>query len=392
MIGKRLQQLRLARNISLEALSVKMGGIVTKQAISKYENDKANPTPTVLTRLASALDVNASYFLKEPNIEIKFLAYRKNSQLLDRESARIENLTKCELENRIEVLNLIDRDQVHNVPIGSYAINSIDDAENTSVELRKYWELGLEPITNVTDTLESRNICILNVDADDNFDGITALAYGSENEIKAVCLVTRTEIDVVRRRLNLTHELGHLVSCMSDSFSDKQVEDAAFRFGTAFLVPAKTLFEEIGTKRSAIQLDELFRLKRKFGLSIQAMIHRLFDLKIINESYYSEWFSLINQLGWRKHEPEDWEPETSSWLEKNVIRLFSEGILDKNSAKRILGDQIEIVFPESVVSRQEFIKLPLEQRRQILAEQARKLAKTYSSELEIMDGGDIVEY
>ena len=35
MIGERLTQLRLARNLTLDALSAKMGGIVTKQALVK---------------------------------------------------------------------------------------------------------------------------------------------------------------------------------------------------------------------------------------------------------------------------------------------------------------------------------------------------------------------
>ena len=43
MISKRLKQLRLARGLSLDALVAQMGGLVTKQALSKYELDKAKP-------------------------------------------------------------------------------------------------------------------------------------------------------------------------------------------------------------------------------------------------------------------------------------------------------------------------------------------------------------
>ena len=65
MIGKRLQQLRLSRCLSLESLAAKMGGIVTKQALSKYELGKANPSPYILSKLAEALGTNASYFFTD---------------------------------------------------------------------------------------------------------------------------------------------------------------------------------------------------------------------------------------------------------------------------------------------------------------------------------------
>ncbi len=76
MIGERLTQLRLARNLTLDALSAKMGGIVTKQALSKYEQSQAQPSPLVLTKLSAALGVKANYFLSTKQIDLKLVAYR----------------------------------------------------------------------------------------------------------------------------------------------------------------------------------------------------------------------------------------------------------------------------------------------------------------------------
>ena len=392
MIGQRLQQLRLARNLSLEDLAVNMGGMVTRQAISKYEHGKANPTPTVLSKLANVLGVNASYFFTEPSIKVEFIAYRRSGQLLERESERLKSKIEYELENRVEILELLGQVDGTKIPIQAFAVKSMEDAEKAAENLRSDWKLGLEPIRNVTETLENRYMCVINVEADDSFDGISAKVCDQENNLKTVALVTRTAVDVVRQRLNLTHELGHLVMDISEKLNEKEEEEAAFRFGTAFLAPAKRIFEEIGERRSLIQLQELFLLKRTFGLSIQALILRLLELNIITESYYWNLFSLINKLGWRKHEPEDWDVERSFWLEKHVLRLFTEGVIDKNKVKRIIGENAEFDFPESVIQRQEFLKLPLEKRRQILAEQAKRVAKQYEQIVEEFDGGDIVDY
>ena len=60
MIEKRLKQLRLANGLSLEGLATRLGGFVTKQALSKYEQGKAKPSPVVLNKLASVLGVKAA--------------------------------------------------------------------------------------------------------------------------------------------------------------------------------------------------------------------------------------------------------------------------------------------------------------------------------------------
>ena len=94
MVGYRLKQLRLARNLSLEALAAEMDGIVTKQAISKYENGTSQPSPDVMTRLARVLGVKAAYFFRDPTINLEFIAYRRKSGLGKREMERVKKVYK----------------------------------------------------------------------------------------------------------------------------------------------------------------------------------------------------------------------------------------------------------------------------------------------------------
>jgi transcriptional regulator with XRE-family HTH domain len=332
MIGRRLQQLRLARNLSLEDLAVQMGGIVTRQAISKYEHGKANPTPTVLAKLASVLGVNASHFFTEPSIKVEFIAYRHSGIMLKKDYERLKSKIESELENRVEILELAGQVDGFKIPIQHFPVRTMEDAEKAADKLRSSWKLGLEPIVNVTETIENNLICVISMEAADNFDGLSAKVCDREDNLKTVALVTRCNVDAVRQRLNLTHELGHLVMKIGKDIDE---ENAAFRFGKAFLAPASRIYEEVGERRGLIQLQELLLLKQRYGLSIQALIMRLLELGIISDSYCKEWFSWINKLGWRKHEPEDWNTEESHWLERNVLRLFTEGVIDKNTAKRI---------------------------------------------------------
>jgi len=391
MVGQRLQQLRLARGLSLETLAAKMGGIVTKQSLSKYENGKANPSPYVLSKLAEALNINASYFFSEPKIRIEYVAYRKSAYLLEKDRKTLKSRINQALEDRVRILDLMESSKDTSIPIKEFTVLKIEDAETAADKMREKWKLGSAPILNTTATIEDNSICVMNISANDDFDGICAIVYDNEGRVRTAALVTRNEIAGERQRLNLTHELGHLVLNVKNGVDE---EKAAFRFGAAFLAPAHKLFQEVGRKRALIQLQELLFLKRQFGLSMQALIYRMHDLNIINESYYRQWFTRINQCGWKKKEPEEWTFETSYWLQRNVLRLIAEGILSQIEAERIIGEKLALDIPASVIERRAFLKLPLDKRRRILADQASSIVQYYKQNNEWVDveGGDVIEY
>jgi hypothetical protein len=99
--------------------------------------------------------------------------------------------------------------------------------------------------------------------------------------------------------------------------------------------------------------------------------------------------------GWKIHEPEGWAFEKSDWMNRQVLRLLAEGIIDKNEAERLMDQKLEVQEPDSLVKRKEFIKLPVEKRRELLAEQALSMAKHYVEALpkqEIIGGGEVIDY
>lgn len=391
MIGKRMQQLRLARRLSLESLAAKMGGVVTKQALSKYELDKANPSPYILNKLAEALGTRTSYFLIEPEVTVEFIAYRKSQRLLEKDRKSLMAVIGHTLEDRVRIMDILGQSNGSRIPIKSFKIESLEDTEQAAEQLRDYWKLGLDPIQNAVATLEDNALSVLDIKANKGFDGISAIVRDKEDHIKTVALVTRCGIAGERQRLNLTHELGHLVLDIAQHIDE---ERAAFRFGAAFLAPAPKIYQEVGEKRALIQLQELLILKKQFGLSLQALVHRLYDLNIINGSYYHQWFVKFNKLGWRKQEPEEWDFEKSPWLKRNVLRLIAEGLMSQLDAERILGEQLELETPTSVTERRAFLKLPIEKRREILRQQASQLARHYQDDKEwreLEEGGDLVE-
>ena len=391
MNAKRLKQLRLARGLSLDALAAEMGGIITKQALSKYELGKATPSPVVLNKLAAALGIKAAYLWSEPSFSVRFIAYRKGSGLLKGEQKRVESVVIQSLEDRMRLQDLTGESNGALLPIRKLNVRKIADAELAAEKMRESWRIGQAPIANVTDMLEDHLVHVLEVEANEKFDGISAVVLNGEDNIKAAVVVSRPAIAGERQRLNLAHELGHLVLNISKETDE---EKAAFRFAAAFLAPAESLYKEIGHKRVFIQPDELLMVKQRFGISEQSLLYRLHDLGVITDSYYKKWCMDINRLSWRKHEPCELPPERPQWLRRSVLRALGEGFLTREEAEKMLGEQLKAKEPLSLIERRSFMKLPLEERRKLLAEQASNFETYYGQNPETkgIGGGDISDY
>lgn len=374
----------------MEALAAAMGGIVTKQALSKYEQGKARPSPVVLNKLAETLSVKAAHLWSKPTVHVQFIAYRKLSSLPKKEQARVEGSVRHALEERVRIQDLTQQFDGSDIPVRACHVERLEDAEHAAETLRKQWRLGLDPIASVVGVLEDHSIHVLQMDVSQKFDGISAVAYDDSKHVAGAAVVTRRGVAGERQRLNLTHELGHLVLNISKKVDE---EKAAFRFGAAFLAPADLMYREVGTKRAFILPGELLLLKRRLGMSLQALLYRLRDLGIITESYYKKWCVDINRLGWRKQEPGEMSPEQPQWLRQHVLRALAEGMMTKEEAERKLGEAVEGSPPLSLVERRAFMKLPLEERRRILADQAEKMAAHYEHDSEWRDFqvGDLVE-
>ena len=64
VFAQRLKQARILKQLSMDQLVSKIGGLVSKQAISKYESGQMMPSDDVLCALCVALGVEPDYFYR----------------------------------------------------------------------------------------------------------------------------------------------------------------------------------------------------------------------------------------------------------------------------------------------------------------------------------------
>jgi transcriptional regulator with XRE-family HTH domain len=105
MIGRRLKVARAAAGLSLRELSARMDGVVTAQAIGKYERDEDMPGSRALMGLARALDVSEDYLLSDEELVLEGVDFRKKAS--SREEATIEAKSVQLLERYLAVEDLL---------------------------------------------------------------------------------------------------------------------------------------------------------------------------------------------------------------------------------------------------------------------------------------------
>lgn len=337
MIGRRLKVARAAAGLSLRELSARMDGLVSAQAIGKYERDEDMPGSRALIGLATALGVSEDYLLNDEELVLEGVDFRKKSS--SREEATIEARTLQLLERYLaieDLLNLrsVDWEQPRSAP---YPVAEVRDAEDAARSVRDDWGLGYDPIPKLAELLEERGVKVLSMDLDD-IDGLAARVRRRGREAARV-VVIRKNIWAERKRFTLAHELGHMVMAPAPGVDE---EKAAHRFAGAFLMPADVVRAEVGARRSTISVAELVALKRRFGVSVQAIAFRCKDLGIIDQKAFSALFRLFAQHGWRTppfEEPECIPPteEEPKRFERLCFRALAEGVIGDSRAAELLS-------------------------------------------------------
>ncbi|RCW31941.1 ImmA/IrrE family metallo-endopeptidase [Marinilabilia salmonicolor] len=289
VFAKRLKSARVLAALSQDQLVKDMGNIVTKNAISKYEKGEMMADGKILLALAKALKVKPDYFFRPYTVEIEKVEFRKKKRLSVKEVNSIKQNVTDFVERYLEVEQFLNISTSFSNPVANLSINNLDDIEKAALQVRKKWHLGLNALPNVIDLLEDNEIKVIEVDANEDFDGFSGWADG-----KIPIIVINKNYNAERKRLTALHELGHLILKLPDDLSEKQVEKKCFQFAGAMLLPELTFKSEIGNIRSHLALPELIAIKETYGISIQAIMARAKDLGIINLPRFINFRKWIN--------------------------------------------------------------------------------------------------
>jgi Zn-dependent peptidase ImmA (M78 family) len=226
-------------------------------------------------------------------------------------------------------------------------VNSVDDIERVVLKLRSEWEIGLDPIHNIIQLLEDKEIKVIELfDVDDNFDGLATFVNK-----KFPVIIINGKFSVERKRFTLLHELGHLLLNLPEC-NIKDQENYCNKFAAEFLFAKKLVTKEFGVRRDLVSLNELIEVQKKYGLSIQAIVHRLVDAEIFSDNKKVEFYKKINFNPSLKREVnlERFQTqECSNRFEQLVYRALSQDIVSTSKASSLLNKDINWVIENSIL-------------------------------------------
>lgn len=344
IVSQKIKNARSLNGYSQQELADLIG--VSKQMISKYEKGESIPTSSNFLKLAKSLKVKMDYFFKPSTIELGVINFRKKSSFSNKKQETLEQLIRWKLENYLEIEDLLQIDYSFLNFIEKDIVKSSDDIENIVLKLRNEWEIGLDPIHNIIQLLEDKEIKVIELyDVEDSFDGLATFVND-----KFPVIVVNGNFPVERKRFTLLHELGHLLLNLPEC-TLKEEESFCNKFASEFLFPKRLVIKEFGLKRESILLNELIQVQTKYGISIQAIIYRLVDAGILSENRKAEFYKKINfdsNLKREVNQPRFHTPEKSTRFEQLIYRALSQEIVSLSKASSLLNQNMNVLMENSL--------------------------------------------
>ena len=338
MFSERLKLARKRSGLSLRELSSSMNGMVSAQAIGKYERGEMMPSSSVAIALADALDVTTAYLLSPTAVSLESVEFRKLASTKVRERARVEATVLDHVDRYLQVEEILGiASNVWEVPDGApYPADTVGGGELTAAGVRRAWNLGGGAIPNMTELLEERGIKVLKLDFPRAVDGLTCFVHRTD-ETAVPVVVYSTGKSIERQRFTLAHELGHLVMDIPAGMPEEKICD---RFASALLVPEDELVREVGLRRLDFGFGELVDIKKVFGVSAAALVIRMRDLGIIGEATVTRIFRGIGR-SWRTQEPCPLvQAESPKRFRRLCLRALAEDVISESKAAELLGMRI----------------------------------------------------
>lgn len=334
MFSTRLFRARKASGFSLRELGERVG--VTHASIKKYEDGSAMPSSDILIQLSRALKVRTEYFFRPEQVELHGVEYRKRSALPKKRLDAITHEVLDRIERRLELENLFPQPPVNAFTLVEglpTTLADMNEIEAVAERVREAWALGLDPIPDLIDVLETHGVRVfmIDADADAKFDGLAARV----GDLPIVVVGQHWPGD--RQRFTLAHELGHLM-LQGLLVQDLDEEAACNRFAGAFLFPRASVVQELGAHRNTLELKELSLIKEEFGLSMAGVLYRARDLGIISPTCHQGMVRRFSINGWRRKEPGHPFPgEKAHVFEQLIFHALAEDYIGESKAAELMS-------------------------------------------------------
>jgi Zn-dependent peptidase ImmA (M78 family)/transcriptional regulator with XRE-family HTH domain len=286
---------------------------VDQSHVAVLESGFRQPSAQVLSSLARVLELPASYFRQPVRAYLSggTLRYRAKADLGKRAANRIRG----EAEHLLDIVMSLS-DRVNRVPMRLHPTTGGHPA-GVARDLRRLMRPDpTGPLPHLIRNFEKLGGIVVALGPEERFDAFAEWG-GRLQDLPIIAIADGVPPD--RLRMNVAHEIGHLVLHKDSMIAQRVAEREAFEFASALLMPPESIardFESVGT-----EIDAFVGLKGKWGVSVQALVRCARSLGRVSERHYRTLNARIARLGWKYDEP----PEADRFAERPLaVRRMAE--------------------------------------------------------------------
>ncbi|WP_084798656.1 helix-turn-helix domain-containing protein [Pleomorphomonas koreensis] len=329
-VPARLLEAREARGMTQSDVAKALGR-PSGSTISNWESGEQSPEPATLDQLASVLGVWPSYLIRPMQengaraIFFRSLA-TATKKVRTREKARMGWLRHISAALQ-EIVEFPEVDFPEFVAPNDYLKLSDDDLNGLAASIRRHWLLGEGPIESMVLVAENAG-AVVGVD-EVGSTKIDGQGTWSDSEGRPYILLARDKNTAYRRQMDAAHEIAHLALHRYVNDNDMVrhfdlIEHQAKYLACAILLPHRSFSSEI----PSLSLDGFLSMKRRWRVSIGAMVKRAHDLGIISDEHAKRLWRYRSARGWHSREPLDLPSETPV-EEPRLLRRSIELVIDE---------------------------------------------------------------
>lgn len=306
---------REARGLTQNDLAERLNSY--KANISRLEHGDSQVDENTLLALADATHYPPQFFLQKGEIVPVNLSYRKRKQVPAKLLTPIEAQMNI-IRSHIQLINSGLGGRKAKLP--AFEVTENQTPAEIANQVRKAWKVAPGPIDNLSRKLEENRIVISSFDfGTDRVDSRSMLT----DDKQPIIFLNRNMLGD-RQRFSLAFELGHLIMHTFCAVAhDRDINHEANLFAAEFLMPAKDILSDF---ESGITLPLLGELKRKWKVSMIALLYRADDLGLLTANQKRYLIQQFNDQKIRRREPPQLDiPKENPQLIRQLLTEMMEG-------------------------------------------------------------------
>ena len=296
---KALWVARSFRGLTVSDVAERAG--VSRQTVSLIENGTTAATQPALGAIASSLAFPLEFFFTKPAVPDKSVFhFRRGAEVPEYAIARAQ-AHACLFGSVTSSFGQFAKFAQPRLP--SAEPTDVEAIERAADRFREAIRVRADvPIANAIHAAEAAGIFVGTFDPGPmRIDGFACAA-----QVPIIMLNNASAWS--RRRFSTMHEVGHLV--LHGRGSPENGEEQAHRFAGAALVPRASFWREFPRPISRrFDWASLIAMKRRWGVSLQALIYRAYDLGIIDAAQFRTANIHVARSGWKTGEPGEVDAE-----------------------------------------------------------------------------------